>query len=246
MQLDRVDLGGAAAPAARRGSPSPCRRRARARRRRARAARTSARRRAAGRSSGRSRSAAARSPTPRRAARSGTNRSRGTSRTALRTRSSATLPRSSSTSRSARSARHHAMHGAGGAQLRERAVGVARLDVDAAHRGRVDGHGEALLQRLERGVLDAVVRGEPDDRHLVDPALAQQLGEVACRRSPSSPPCRGPGPCRRSRRRAAASRSGCSSAPSVSCTQCTGQMPPCSVKEPWSGGCQSRVATTRS
>src|SRR4051812_7747983 len=38
----------------------------------------------------------------------------------------------------------------------------------------------------------------------------------------------------------------CSSAPSVPCTQCTGQMPPCRSNEPWSGGCQSRVAATTS
>src|SRR5262245_3188451 len=54
------------------------------------------------------------------------------------------------------------------------------------------------------------------------------------------------------------SRSGCSSAPGVPATQWTGQMPGgsaprqsagstgTSTKEPWSGGCQSRVATTRS
>src|SRR5206468_3249240 len=37
----------------------------------------------------------------------------------------------------------------------------------------------------------------------------------------------------------------CSSAPGVPATQCGGQGPPCAAKEPWSGGCQSRVATTR-
>src|SRR3954454_10705195 len=38
----------------------------------------------------------------------------------------------------------------------------------------------------------------------------------------------------------------CSSAPGVPATQCGGQAPPCAAKEPWSAGCQSRVATTRS
>src|SRR4051794_13976627 len=38
----------------------------------------------------------------------------------------------------------------------------------------------------------------------------------------------------------------CSSAPGVPATQCTGHGPPWSANEPWSGGCQSRVATTRS
>src|SRR4051794_8682273 len=44
----------------------------------------------------------------------------------------------------------------------------------------------------------------------------------------------------------AASRSGCSSAPGVPATQCSGQIPPRAENDPWSGGCQSRVATTRS
>src|SRR5215211_2943497 len=43
-----------------------------------------------------------------------------------------------------------------------------------------------------------------------------------------------------------ASSAWCSSAPGVPATQCTGHGPPCSANEPWSGGCQSRVATTRS
>ena len=54
------------------------------------------------------------------------------------------------------------------------------------------------------------------------------------------------------------SSEGCSSAPAVPWTQCTGQMPGGSMpshlpgststptNEPWSGGCQSRVATTKS
>ena len=53
----------------------------------------------------RRRSAAARCPTPRRAERAGTNRSRGTARTASSTRSSATLARSRATSRSGRRSR---------------------------------------------------------------------------------------------------------------------------------------------
>ena len=110
---------------------------------------------------------------------SGTKRSRGTAATASRTRSSATARRSSFTSPSAPP--DHVPHASAAPavrQLGQRALGVAGLDVDAAHRGRVDGHGEALLQRLERGLLDAVVRGQPDDGQLVDPALAQQLGQA--------------------------------------------------------------------
>src|SRR5207244_14416 len=42
------------------------------------------------------------------------------------------------------------------------------------------------------------------------------------------------------------SSAGCSSAPSVPCTQWTGHGPPRSANDPWAGGCQSRVATTRS
>src|SRR4051795_6667986 len=38
----------------------------------------------------------------------------------------------------------------------------------------------------------------------------------------------------------------CSSAPGVPATQCGGHGPPRAAKEPWSAGCQSRVATTRS
>src|SRR5918998_5021790 len=42
------------------------------------------------------------------------------------------------------------------------------------------------------------------------------------------------------------SSAGWSSAPGVPATQCGGHGPPCAANEPWSGGCQSRVATTRS
>ena len=64
----RPDVRAERAPAARRGSPSRCRRRGCARGRAAAAARTCGRRRAAGRSSARRRSAAGRCPTPRRRA----------------------------------------------------------------------------------------------------------------------------------------------------------------------------------
>ena len=110
--------------------------------------------------------------------RSGTKRSRGTAAIAARTRWSATAARSSaSRRRRARAAAWLTPAAPAARSSVERAVGVAGLDVDAAHRGRVDGHGEALPQRLERGVLDAVVGGQPDDGQLVDPALAQQLAE---------------------------------------------------------------------
>ena len=62
-----------------------------------------------------------------------------------------------------------------GPQLLEGSLGVARLDLHAPHRGRVDAHAESLAQRVARGVEDAVVRGEPDDRELVDAVPAQPL-----------------------------------------------------------------------
>src|SRR5690349_8601366 len=65
-----------------------------------------------------------------------------------------------------------------GAQLREGALRVALVHLDAAHGGMVHVDAEALLERVERGVLDAVLRREPDDRHAVDVVLAQQLREV--------------------------------------------------------------------
>ena len=66
----------------------------------------------------------------------------------------------------AAASRHHA---AGGAHLGQRALGVARLDLHAAHGGGVDRHLEARAQRVERGVLDAVVGREADDGDLVMP-----------------------------------------------------------------------------
>ena len=105
----------------------------------------------------------------------------------------------------------------GGPQLLERPLGVARLDVHAPHRRRVDAHGEPLAQRVARGVEDAVVRGEPDDRELVDAAPAQALREPGRRRSPSSRRCRGPGPCRRSRRSARCRGRGAAPRPRVPC-----------------------------
>src|SRR5215217_1820674 len=104
----------------------------------------------------------------------GTNASRGTLRTARSTRSSSTAARSSSSSASA----GLRDPGARGPDLLERTAGVPRLDLDPADRGAVDRDREALLDRLERRLLDAVVRREPDDRQLADPALVQQLGEV--------------------------------------------------------------------
>jgi hypothetical protein len=75
----------------------------------------------------------------------------------------------------ARASRHHA---AGGAHLGQRALGVAGRDLHAAHSRRVDRDLEALAQRVQRRVLDAVVRGQPDDGDLRDPALAQQLAQA--------------------------------------------------------------------
>src|SRR6185503_7017145 len=61
---------------------------------------------------------------------------------------------------------------AGRADLVERAVDVARRG------GGVEGHREALAQRVERGRADAVVGRQAGDRDAVDPAIAQQRGEV--------------------------------------------------------------------
>src|SRR5215203_275274 len=67
---------------------------------------------------------------------------------------------------------------AGGPDLLERPLPVARLHLDGPHRGRVDRHAESLAQRVQRRVLHAVVGREPDDRDVVDAALAQQLLEL--------------------------------------------------------------------
>ena len=121
-----------------RGSRSRCRRRARARRRTARAARTCARPRAAGRSSGRSRSAARRSPTPRRAARGGTKRSRGTSRIARQhplVGDVGPQPLEQPVARVVARRAAYATVAPAAASSVEGALGVAGLDVDAAHGG---------------------------------------------------------------------------------------------------------------
>src|SRR5215212_9868363 len=96
----------------------------------------------------------------------GTNASRGTLRTALSTRSSDTAPRSSATSASAEPRMALRDRRARGADLLQRSPGVARLDLDAPHGGRVHHDREPLAQPLDRGLLDAVVRGEADDGQL--------------------------------------------------------------------------------
>ena len=107
----------------------------------------------------------------------------------------------------------------------------------------VHDHVEARALGVQRGRLDAVVEREPGDVHGVHTVFAQQaleLGALEPRVAlevarlalvddrvdlPESTP-------------------GCSAAPAVSCTQCTGHGPPLSANDPWSAGCQSRVATT--
>jgi hypothetical protein len=54
----------------------------------------------------------------------------------------------------------------------QRAVRVARLDIDATHRLLLDEHPESRSERVERGVLDAVVGGQPADHDLLDLAVA--------------------------------------------------------------------------
>ena len=134
--------------------------------------------------------------------RAGTKTSRGTSRIAASTRGLSTCVRSTASRRASGPSPGCRLRHArtGGPQLLERPLGVARLDVHAPHGRRVDAHGEPLAQRVAGGVEDAVVRGEADDRELVDAAPAQALREPGRRRSPSSRRCRGRGPCRRSRR----------------------------------------------
>src|SRR4051794_5976403 len=81
----------------------------------------------------------------------GTNASRGTLRTALSTRSSVTPARSSATRRSADIGLRDRR--ASGPHLLQRPLGVTGMHLDAAHRVAVDRDGEALLQRLQRGLL---------------------------------------------------------------------------------------------
>ena len=162
-------------PAARRGSPSRCRRRGCARPPRSSAARACGRRRAAGRSSGRRRSAAARCPTPRRRAprgRTGRAGRRASPPARARRRRAS---RSWSISRSGRASRRSRRRRRGPRPARARSHPARPRR--RAPRG-VDRDLEARAQRVERGVLDAVVGGQADDRDLRDPALAQQLLEV--------------------------------------------------------------------
>src|SRR5919206_152621 len=67
---------------------------------------------------------------------------------------------------------------AGGANLVERAIDVARLGVDPARGGGVERDGEALAQRVERGRADAVVGRQAGYDDAVNAALAQERGEV--------------------------------------------------------------------
>src|SRR4051812_24951900 len=60
----------------------------------------------------------------------------------------------------------------------QRALRIAGIDIDPSHAGAVDGDVEALAQRVERGGAHAVVGGQPGDRDLVDPPLAQQRRQV--------------------------------------------------------------------
>ena len=69
--------------------------------------------------------------------------------------------------------------GAGAAQLVERSLGVARLDVDASHRGAIERHAEALPQGVEGGGADAVVRGQADSGQLVD-SRAREARRPVC------------------------------------------------------------------
>src|SRR5918996_2624477 len=61
--------------------------------------------------------------------------------------------------------------------LRHRALGVPGLDLHAADRILHDGHVEALPERVEDRVLDAVVGGETRDEEPVDAALAKEIAQ---------------------------------------------------------------------
>ena len=111
---------------------------------------------------------------------------------------------------------------------------------------------------VEHRVLHAVVGRQPGDVHVVDAALAQHVRRGCRRGRPSSPACSGPAPCRRRRRPWSGRATGAARRPACPGRSATGQMPGGSMpshfsgststpaNEPWSGGCQSRVATTRS
>ena len=62
--------------------------------------------------------------------------------------------------------------------LFERAFGIPRLDVDAAHRILHDRDVEPLTPRVEHGALDAVVGREPRHEQAVDLPLAEKLAEL--------------------------------------------------------------------
>ena len=66
------------------------------------------------------------------------------------------------------------MHAAGRAHFGERALGVARLTSTPRAAVASTVTWKPARSAVERGVLDAVVRREPDDGQLGDPALAQQ------------------------------------------------------------------------
>ena len=74
--------------------------------------------------------------------------------------------------------------GARCAELVERALGVAVVDVDPADPAAVDRHAEALAQGVQRRVPNAVVGREPDDGHLVDVVASRRTSA----RSVSSKP----------------------------------------------------------
>src|SRR4029079_19730025 len=67
--------------------------------------------------------------------------------------------------------------GAGILHLRERALRVARLDLDAAHGVLHNGDVEALPARVEDAVLDAVVGRKAGDEDSVDATLAEKVAE---------------------------------------------------------------------
>ena len=77
-------------------------------------------------------------------------------------------------------------------------------------------------------------------------ALAQQRRRGRCLEARVALGRAGPGPCRPRRRPARGRAPGAARRPACPATQCSGHGPPCAANEPWSGGCQSRVATTRS
>ena len=117
----------------------------------------------------------------------------------------------------------------------------------AAHAFRVHDHLEALPQAVERRVLDAVVGRQADHGQLRHVAPRAGPPPARSRRSPSSPRCTWSCALVDHEVQPPAVEGGVQLArPRCPARSAPARSRPCSTNEPWSSGCQSRVATTRS